>query len=73
VSVEEHDWRLHNAYQKEDGGLMRRVWRNDVFGDSSSILGIYKVITAILILAEWSHGQYRAWFEKNVLKLPVEM
>jgi hypothetical protein len=47
--------------------MVRRVWGNAAFGDSSSILGIYKVIAAILILAEWSHGEHRAWFERDVL------
>ena len=70
VSVEGHDWRLYNIYQKEDSKVVRqRVWGNDLFGDSSSTLGIYKVIAAIQILAEWSHTEYRAWFEKDVLKL----
>jgi hypothetical protein len=70
VSVEGHDWRLYKTYQKEDSNVVRqRVWGNDLFGDSSSTLGIYKVIAAIQILAEWSHTEYRAWFEKDVLKL----
>ncbi|KAE8444333.1 hypothetical protein EG329_000643 [Mollisiaceae sp. DMI_Dod_QoI] len=74
VSVEGHDWRLYNTYQKEDSKVVRqRVWGNDLFGDSSSILGIYKVIAAIQILAEWSHTEYRAWFEKDVLKLLAEI
>ncbi|KAF4627925.1 hypothetical protein G7Y89_g10226 [Cudoniella acicularis] len=73
VSVEGHDWRLYNTYQKEDSEVVRRVWGNDLFGDSSSTLGIYKVIAAIQILAEWSHTEYRAWFEKDVLKLLAEI
>jgi hypothetical protein len=73
VSVEGHDWRLYHIYQIEDGDTLRqRVWGNEIFGDSSSILGIYKVIAAIQILADWSHTDYRAWFEQDVLKLPVE-
>jgi hypothetical protein len=74
VSVEGHDWRLYSTYQKEDGEMVgQRVWGNDIFGDSSSILGIYKIIAAIQILAEWSDTKYRAWFEKDVLKLPAEI
>jgi len=74
VSVEGHDWRLYNTYQKEDSKVVRqRVWGNELFGDSSSTLGIYKVIAAIQILAEWSDTEYRAWFEKDVLKLLAEV
>ncbi len=70
VSVEGHDWRLYNTYQQEDSKVVRqRVWGNDLFGDTSSTLGIYKVIAAIQILAKWSHTEYRAWFEKDVLRL----
>lgn len=73
VSVEGHDWRLYSTYQKDDDGMIgQRVWGNDVFGDSSSILGIYKVIAGIQNLAEWSHIEYRPWFEKDVLKLRVD-
>jgi hypothetical protein len=72
VSVEGHDWRLYHAYQKDEGGIVRRISGNGAFGDSLSILGIYKVIAAILIMAKWSHGEYRAWFERNVLKLQIE-
>ena len=72
VSVEGHDWRFYNIYQTEDSDMVRqRVWGNGIFGDSSSILGIYKIITAIQILVEWSHTDYRAWFEQAVLNLLV--
>jgi hypothetical protein len=74
VSVEGHDWRFYNTYQTDDGDIVRqRVRGNGHFGDSSSILGIYKIIAAIQILAEWSHTEYREWFEKDVLKLPAEI
>lgn len=66
VSVEGHDWRFYQTYQQEDGEMV--VWGNGLFGDSSSILGIYKVIAGIRILAEWSQSEYRAWFKKEVLK-----
>ena len=70
VSVEGHDWRLYNTYQKGDGEVVsQRVWGNDLIGDSSSILGIFKIIAAIQMLAQWSHTEYRAWFKKDVLKL----
>ena len=72
VSVEGHDWRFYNIYQTEDSDMVsQRVWGNGIFGDSSSILGIYKIITAIQILVEWSHTDYRAWFEQAVLNLLV--
>ncbi|MCJ1405152.1 hypothetical protein MMC11_008378 [Xylographa trunciseda] len=74
VSVEGHNWRLYNTYQKEDSEVVRqRVWGNDLFGDSSSTLGIYKIITAIQILAERSNTEYRACLEKDVLKLLAEI
>jgi len=73
VSVEGHDWRLYNTYQERGETVRQIVWGNDLFGDSSSILGIYKVIAAIQILAEWSHTEYRTWFKKYVLKLPAEI
>lgn len=73
IYIERHDWRLYNIYQEKDGEIVRRsVFGNGVFGDSSSILGIYKIIAAVRILAEWSHTEYRAWFEKGVLKLQAE-
>jgi hypothetical protein len=74
VSVEGHDWRFYDTYQIEDGGMLRqRVWGNGIFGNSSSILGIYKVIAAIRILAEWSNREYRAWFKQDVLEIPAEV
>jgi hypothetical protein len=74
VSVERHDWRLYSTFQKDDGKVVRQSVRgNDRFGDSSSILGIYKVIAAIQVLAEWSDTEYRAWFEEEVLKMLAEV
>jgi hypothetical protein len=40
VSVEGHDWRLYNTYHEDSEMVRQRVWGNDLFGDSSSILGI---------------------------------
>jgi hypothetical protein len=69
VSVEGHDWRLNITYQSDDGEVEGQVvWGSELFGNTSSTLGIYKIIAAIQVLAEWSHTEYRAWFEKSVLK-----
>ena len=60
--------------RQEDGDMVgQRVYGNGLSGDSSSTLGMHKVIAAIQILAEWGHSEYREWFKKDMLKLLAEI
>jgi hypothetical protein len=67
--VEGHDWRGYIVYQEEEDNKVRQiVWGNDVFGDSSSILGIYKIVAIIRCLVHWSETYYTTWFKTEILQ-----
>ena len=46
---------------------MQTLFGTLCFGGTDSIIGIYKIIAGIQILAEWADRPYREWFMKNVL------
>ena len=37
------------------------------FGDTKSVLGVYKILSNLKYLAEWGHGTWRPWFNNTVL------
>ena len=37
------------------------------FGDTTSVLGVYKILSNLKYLAEWGHGTWKPWFNNTVL------
>lgn len=64
IIVEGHNW-LFVATTRE--GRKTVLWREQMFGSTSSFLGVYKTIWGLRRLAEWAREVYWPWFQENAL------
>lgn len=44
------------------------IYKGIVIGDTSSIVGTYQLLSALKILREWAHQEYRNWW-KDVIQM----
>lgn len=65
VYIVVHQWRLMLAHEKP--GPRLNVHSYMVLGETSSFVGIYRIIAAIRRLARWVDEEYRPWLEREVL------
>ncbi|KIX00648.1 uncharacterized protein Z518_09713 [Rhinocladiella mackenziei CBS 650.93] len=62
-------WFLMFACDTADGTV---VLSRYLVGSTSTVLGCYKVMTAIRILSEWGTTNFKQWFESSVLQSAQE-
>ncbi|KAG9657519.1 hypothetical protein KCV03_g10179, partial [Aureobasidium melanogenum] len=43
------------------------IWTKIEFGNASTRLGVFKVVSVLQLFFEWSETQYRPWFAKHAL------
>ncbi|KAG9758981.1 hypothetical protein KCU98_g9376, partial [Aureobasidium melanogenum] len=41
------------------------IWTKIEFGNASTRLGVFKIVSVLPLLFEWSETQYRPWFAKH--------
>jgi hypothetical protein len=80
VIIQGHDWKMMVAEAVRDqngggkgaeaevGGYNKVVILRDLrLGSTDTVLGIYQLVQAVRVLAEWAGGDYRRWLESEVL------
>lgn len=48
------------------------LWTKQYIGSTSSILGIYQIVTALQYLAKWSVEVFWPWYRRAVLEFPTD-
>lgn len=43
------------------------IWHSISIGDSTTRLGVYTIVSVLLLLMEWTEKEFRPWFEGNVV------
>ncbi|EXL63818.1 hypothetical protein FOPG_19910 [Fusarium oxysporum f. sp. conglutinans race 2 54008] len=59
-----HQWSFA-ATTREGGKIV--LWRQFIFGRTSSIAGIYAIATVVEYLRHWTETAYWEWFKRNIL------
>lgn len=67
LSVQGKSWWLLLATLRPSGQI--HLIEGRMFGETSSVLGVYKVVAVIRRLARWIKDDYRPWFEREVLDM----
>lgn len=50
----------------------KTIWEICALGDSSTILGIYRIVAALRLLLDWAETAFRPWFEQYALPLTAQ-
>ena len=68
--VEGHAWKmvLVCLVQDQTGGSRLSIFSHMSLGDTTTLPGVFRVVTALRRLALWVHIDYRPWLEKNIIR-----
>ncbi|KXS93975.1 hypothetical protein AC579_2072 [Pseudocercospora musae] len=66
VVVVGNEWEMY--YMQDCGAKKAVMWTSIPIGDTSTLGGIYQVITGIQRLIQWAEQVYRPWFEENIFR-----
>ncbi|KAF2137693.1 uncharacterized protein K452DRAFT_257167 [Aplosporella prunicola CBS 121167] len=69
--VQGSKWHFLIAERKRGEGKQTTIWGPIQFGDSCNELGVYQIIATLQYLGKWATTEYREWFDRKVLRLPV--
>lgn len=64
VIIDGHDWALI-ATTKEDRRTV--LWAEAPFGSTRDVLGVYKIVYGLQVLATWSRLTFWPWYKQEVL------
>ncbi|OCL09823.1 hypothetical protein AOQ84DRAFT_220341 [Glonium stellatum] len=67
IIVQGHSWNFLAATRGP--GPQTNIWSNVTVGSTESALGVYKIVAALQLLAQWSDTVYRGWLYANVFGL----
>ncbi|KAF2142270.1 uncharacterized protein K452DRAFT_318537 [Aplosporella prunicola CBS 121167] len=69
--VQGSKWHFLMAERERGEGKQTTIWGPIQFGDSCNELGVYQIIATLQYLGKWATTEYREWFDRKVLRLPV--
>lgn len=47
---------------------MQTLWSGgDAFGNTSTLLGMYRIVAGLQRLMQWAETVYRPWFTENII------
>jgi len=49
------------------------LWLKFLLGDTRSLLGIYRIVYALQVLASWSRDEFFPWYKVNILGMLREV
>lgn len=63
-------WKLYLALDTAEGIIISSMF---TIGDTSSVLGVYRLVKSLRILAGWVAGPFLAWLKENILGIAAEV
>ncbi|KAF2206651.1 hypothetical protein CERZMDRAFT_89143 [Cercospora zeae-maydis SCOH1-5] len=65
VMIQGHQWNFYYAQMKTDATTL--WYGGDAFGNTSTLLGIYRIIAGLQRLMQWAETVYKPWFIENIV------
>ncbi|KAK4900162.1 hypothetical protein LTR49_027510 [Elasticomyces elasticus] len=64
VMIQGHQWNFYYAQMKTDSTTL--WYGSDAFGNTSTLLGIYRIVAGLQRLMQWAETVYKPWFTENI-------
>ncbi|KAK4552405.1 hypothetical protein LTR86_010419 [Recurvomyces mirabilis] len=64
VMIQGHQWNFYYAQMKTDSTTL--WYGGDAFGNTSTLLGIYRIVAGLQRLMQWAETVYKPWFTENI-------
>ena len=69
ISIGGEEWRLCFATQEaqqDSSEFAIVIYKSLAFGNSSSVIGVYRILSVLAYLFDWVGTKYKTWFEDQV-------